>query len=672
MSTRRLIRNELAPPSNISRINADIGAKTQAIGSLRRHLLYQRYGLQENPFGATPNPRYIYQSRTHAEARSSLVIGIECGVGFQALIAPPGMGKTMILRQLLERFDPAARTAFLFQVQGDSRDFLSYLLAELGIDADPADVVQAQAALNRLLLAEFRAHRPTIVAVDEAQNLSPSILETLRQLSNFETAGEKLLQIVLAGQPHLAEKLADPALAQLRQRISIFATLAPFDLEETTHYVEHRLRLAGFKNPPLFTAEAMRLIWEHGGGVPRTINQLCFNALLLASPSQERHIEDSVVREVINDRDLELIQSRPEATPVSIRARERSPSQAAARFQPQSTTEDDSPELMAASQQEATFSRHVDSSTGTAESCSPAWPTRPLHAKTTTETRSDSVAAKDIPAESDSMRVPPLQSERVKGRWAWIEKWCSDISHRRYALALAAAAGVLGIAWLVIFSAERSARKPVIKQLAETNVMARSASALPLEKPPRYMPNYQVAVRRHLAARTTLPRPAQSRRILQSATNRPVIQVAAAPPEPVARRSDELPALEPPPISLIRIKSAPSDVSLTSILRGPTVVPPKQSIRISQGGGGELIYKNSPMYPSWAKGQRLEGDVILQVLIDRQGRPKTVQLVSGSNAFASAAINAVKRWRYQPLYLDGQVVEWTTTITLRFRLPEGN
>lgn len=671
MSTRRLIKNELTPPSNISRINANIGGKTHAIGSLRRHLIYQRYGLQENPFGATPNPRYIYQSRTHAEARSSLVIGIECGVGFQALIAPPGMGKTMILRQLLERFDGAARTAFLFQVQGDSRDFLSYLLTELGIDPDPADVVQAQAALNRLLLAEFRARRQTIVAVDEAQNLSPSILETLRQLSNFETSGEKLLQIVLAGQPQLAEKLADPALAQLRQRISIFATLAPFDLEETTHYVEHRLRLAGFENPPLFTAEAMRLVWEHSGGIPRTINQLCFNALLLASASQQRHIEGSVVREVIDDRDLELIRSRPEATPASIRARERSAAEAAARFRPQSTTGDDSPGLMAPSQQEVTFCQHVDSSTGTsAESSSPAWPSRPPHAKAITDTRSDSLTTKNVPPVSDSIQVPPLPCERVKSRWAWIQEWCSDISQRRYVLALAAAAGVSGVALLAIFSAEHSGRKAVIKQLAGTTVRAPAPSLL-LEQPASHMPNDHVPATRHLEARSTLSRPAQPQRILQSAANRPVIQVAAAAPKPVARRSDELPALEPPPISLIRTKSEPSDVSLTSILPGP-VVPSEQSIRISEGGGGELIYKNSPVYPSWAKEQRLEGDVILQVLIDRQGRPKTVQLVSGSNAFASAAINAVKRWRYQPLYLDGQVVEWTTTITLRFRLPEGN
>jgi TonB family protein len=244
--------------------------------------------------------------------------------------------------------------------------------------------------------------------------------------------------------------------------------------------------------------------------------------------------------------------------------------------------------------------------------------------------------------------------------------------HRRDALGLAATAGVLGIVLLAIFSAEHSGRKAVIKQLAGTNVMAPAASALPLEQPARNTLNDHVPVRRHLVARTAASTPARARRILRSVANPPVIQVAAAAPEPLARGSDELPAPEPPPISIIGRQSESSDVSLAILIAGPTVVPSKESIRISQGRGGELLSKNSPPYPSWAKEQRLEGDVILQVLIDRQGRPKTVQFVSGSNALASAAINAVKRWRYQPLYLNGQLVEWTTTITLRFRLPEGN
>ncbi|PYV64774.1 MAG: hypothetical protein DMG97_34000, partial [Acidobacteria bacterium] len=140
-----------------------------------------------------------------------------------------------------------------------------------------------QDTLNQLLIREHRASRQTIVIVDEAQSLDTSVLETLRLLSNFETPTEKLLQIILAGQPQLAQRLASPELAQLYQRISIRATLIPFDLEDTRNYIEHRLKIAGYRGPPLFTPAAVRSIWERSSGVPREINTLCFNALLLAT-----------------------------------------------------------------------------------------------------------------------------------------------------------------------------------------------------------------------------------------------------------------------------------------------------------------------------------------------------------------------------------------------------
>src|SRR6266849_5999098 len=220
-------------------------AELQPIGGLGPKLLHERYGVLENPFGVTPNPRYLYPSRTHAEARSSLIIGIECGVGFQALIAPPGMGKTTILFNVLERFNNVARTALLFQVQGGSCDFLQYLLSELGSETHDSNLASLQGAVNQLLKRERLAGRPTIIIVDEAQSLDTSVLETLRLLSNFETATEKLLQIILAGQPQLAQRLASPELAQLYHRISIRATLIPFDLEDTRNYIEHRLKIAG-------------------------------------------------------------------------------------------------------------------------------------------------------------------------------------------------------------------------------------------------------------------------------------------------------------------------------------------------------------------------------------------------------------------------------------------
>jgi type II secretory pathway predicted ATPase ExeA len=278
-------------------------AEPQPSGGRGPELFCEQFGIQENPFGVTPNPRYLYQSRSHAEARASLIIGLEYGLGFQALIAPPGMGKTTILFDLLERFNRVARTAFLFQSQHNARDFLRCLMSELGNEARESDLVNIQEAINRLLIRERRAGKRTIIIIDEAQTLSASVLETVRLLSNFETSTEKLLQIVLAGQLQLAKQLATTELIQLHQRISILRTLAAFDLEDTQKYIEHRLRIAGYQGQPLFTTAALKAIWESSHGVPREINTICFNALLLATAVGQKQVDYDMLREVMADLD---------------------------------------------------------------------------------------------------------------------------------------------------------------------------------------------------------------------------------------------------------------------------------------------------------------------------------------------------------------------------------
>ncbi len=263
-------------------------------------LFFESHGMAENPFAGTPDPKYLYESPTHAEAKSSLIVGLECGVGFQALIAPPGMGKTTILFDLMQQFEPVARTAFLFQPRGDYRDVLRYLLSELGDHAGP-EFLAIQERVNELLLREHEAGRRTIVVVDEAQSLDSETLETLRLLSNFETPSDKLLQIVLAGQPQLAKNLADPCLRQLHQRISILKTLVPLDMLETENYIQHRLWVAGYEGESLFTSAAIKLIWEASYGVPREINTLCFNAILLVTALKKKQIDEDILSEVIAD-----------------------------------------------------------------------------------------------------------------------------------------------------------------------------------------------------------------------------------------------------------------------------------------------------------------------------------------------------------------------------------
>src|ERR1700720_3249000 len=168
------------------------------------------YGLREQPFGVTPDPTYLYLSRTHDEALAALLEGVKADRGFMALIAEPGMGKTTILYRLMEEVRDSAKTVFLFQTQCDSREFFRYLLTDLGVDASNDNMAHMHESLNSVLLSNARAGKRFVLVIDEAQNLKRSVLETVRLLSDFETAGSKLMQIVLCGQPQLADKLSHP------------------------------------------------------------------------------------------------------------------------------------------------------------------------------------------------------------------------------------------------------------------------------------------------------------------------------------------------------------------------------------------------------------------------------------------------------------------------------
>jgi general secretion pathway protein A len=263
------------------------------------------YGLREQPFGVTPDPKFLYLGEGHREALAALFYGIESGRGFSALAAEPGMGKTSLLMRLLETMQESARTAFLFQTEGGSREFLCALLHDLGIATRGRDLASTHEALNDTLLAELNAGRRVIVVIDEAQNLSEKTLESVRLLSNFETPEAKLMHIILAGQPKLSEKLAQPSLTQLRQRVSNVIQLKQFRSEETIDYIKHRLRTAGLKGQVPFSSDALLLIARSSKGIPRNINNICFQALSLGFATQTQVIGINTIREVLADLEIE-------------------------------------------------------------------------------------------------------------------------------------------------------------------------------------------------------------------------------------------------------------------------------------------------------------------------------------------------------------------------------
>lgn len=285
------------------------------------------YRLREQPFGVTPDPRFLYFSPGHREALASLFYGIETGRGFLSLVAEPGMGKTTLLFQLLKRWKGYVHSAFLFQTQCDSRELLRYLMEDLGLDSQDRDIVRMHADLNDFLFRETKAGKRVVLFIDESQNLSDSVLETVRLLSDFEAPDRKLLQIVLAGQPELEQRLARPGLAQLGQRIGVRARLEPLPRAEVIRYMNHRLRVAGYQGTELFTPEAAVAIAERSRGIPRVVNHLCFNALSLGCAMRSRQIGPEIVREAAGDLSLDDRNSRP-AKPQPTNARvSSSPSQ---------------------------------------------------------------------------------------------------------------------------------------------------------------------------------------------------------------------------------------------------------------------------------------------------------------------------------------------------------
>jgi general secretion pathway protein A len=277
-------------------------------------MLLDYYQLAEQPFGVTPDSRFLYLGPKHREALASLVYGTESNRGFLALIAKPGMGKTSLLYHYLSYLRDKARTAFVFRTDCDAREFIRHVLMDLGIDVKGMDLPDMHDALNRLLTEEMRAGRRFVLVIDEAQNLDESVLESVRLLSNFETPWMKLMQIVLAGQPQLADRLARPSMAQLRQRISMVIRIEPLNHEEVNAYIDHRLYIAGGENTPIFTAGARKLIAEHSEGIPRNINNLCFNAMSLGCALKRKTIDRDIINDVIADLDLDSLRETPAVT----------------------------------------------------------------------------------------------------------------------------------------------------------------------------------------------------------------------------------------------------------------------------------------------------------------------------------------------------------------------
>ena len=263
------------------------------------------YGLLRRPFEMTPDPSFLYLGDTHREGLAMMVYAVRSRKGFVVLSGEVGTGKTTLVHALLSQLDSDTPSALIFNPRLDPLDFFRMLFDEFGIDTPCRTKAEYLLELNHFLIECLREDKTALLIIDEAQNLSPEMLEEVRLLSNLETPTSKLLQIMLVGQPELSEKLDRPELRQLRQRIVLRHALEPFDEDELQRYVDERLRLAGYSGKGILRRSARKRLLEVTGGVARLVNVVCDNALLAGYSRELRTIGGAVIDEVA--RDLHLL-----------------------------------------------------------------------------------------------------------------------------------------------------------------------------------------------------------------------------------------------------------------------------------------------------------------------------------------------------------------------------
>jgi general secretion pathway protein A len=271
--------------------------------------MYKKFfGLKESPFNVNPDPRYLYLTRHAQEALACLTYGIETRKGFIVLTGEVGTGKTTLINKLMEWLrQERVSTAFVFNPRLSVTQFFDFMMADFGIPCDTTMKSQVLLRLNHWLLDRYRAGERAVLIVDEAQNLSLQMLEEIRLLTNLETTTDKLLQIVLAGQPELDDKLNQPELRQLRQRITLRARTCPLTIEDTLGYIQERLRIAGADGQEIFTSDAIATIHQFARGIPRVTNLLCEHSLINAFVDQRRPVPTEIVDQVVRDFDLDQI-----------------------------------------------------------------------------------------------------------------------------------------------------------------------------------------------------------------------------------------------------------------------------------------------------------------------------------------------------------------------------
>ena len=696
------------------------------------------YGLSEQPFGVTPDPDFLYLGATHREALASVAYGIQSGVGFAAVIAKPGMGKTTLLFALLRHFQNSAQSAFVFDTQCNSKELLQNLLAEFKIPQESGkNDASALACLRQFLLKSARANQRVLVVVDEAQNLDIPVFETLRLLSNFETPHAKLLHIVLAGQPELGRKLALPELEQLRQRITIVSRLDVFAPADVIRYVVHRLKRAGYRGAPLFTPEALGILVDKSHGVPREINRLCFNALSLGCALGKKVIDGQMVREAAADLEFGSLPNQEE-TAQGRGVSETTDDALAALFSTALTA----PALAKEEAERITVGQELQRTesertvvAGTEQQPQTAPPLIPEESKAGQEERAgyaaeSSAVSASLSGVSGTAAAPRLGVRNAFGQIAQKMRGlrtkratvaAGSRQSRRFgfrrvvwlwSLAVVAAAVFGGLIWLsnpqsatTLASQFVSATQKSVGQFASATQKSfrqwltslQPAFASEKEKPRSELNSSAPESVSEASPTSPTVKPALTaetgdKGLSAAGTTASVSVTPAAGPGnhnqrgsqatrllngraastgskvPATRHSAALagtPAMSHFAASAVGAASgAGATATPASPIVNETANPPAPETTIA----AKLTKWVDPVYPQQAHSSGISGGVELNAHIDEAGKVQAVQAISGDPGLASAAMDAVRQWEYQPSSVNGEPRQSDARIVIVFSL----
>lgn len=678
------------------------------------------FGLNEEPFGVTPDPRFLYMGPSHREALASLLHSIQTGRGFMTLIAEPGMGKTTIISEMLERTRTFVQSVFLFQTQCTRQELLRYLLSDLGVQARSDDIVALHEQFSEILVTNHRSGKKFVLVIDEAQNLTDDVLESVRLLSDFETQHEKLLQIILSGQPQLELRLSSPEHWQLRQRMSAMCHLQPLSVDEVLEYIETRLRIAG-RRTFLFTPEAVEAITLKSGGIPRIVNNYCFNLLCLAYALEKKEIDADLIDEVASDLDLHSkVEKHGEAAvttfdrPPRLNAHNRkerefmaqSPLQATPLFVHNPSVQAATPSATLIPMPSATTSTYGNTNVAPTFGAAALAYQRAVEpdvmeepapfAKPVTEPKSpvssanilrfDSSPEQSIPVyrapsyQAEPSYEPPISEpsdDPDKLRKLFKTKsepepnpTPAPVKRRPLVIALAAISMVIAAGALVYglksvpISFTTLAEQAISNEPAAETV-APAATAVPaVSKSQARVKQERLPVS---GVRSRLRPPATAPVPMSSSTNAYSVNFSDAKPSGGNTSPGQSPLQHTPPAPSFAVNTVPP--SGGEILKAGNDAPMPVLAREAATRAvvaGRLIKKVVPIYPSAARYAHIEGAVHLTAKINSSGEIEDVVVDNGPAFLAEAAKTAVKQWRYTPFTVNGKPVPATTQVTINF------